>query len=77
MRRPSGADLCSRSIRFAKPNVIYQEVMERALAAAQARGVRSVAFGDRFLEDITVEREGFMYTDLLSAHPQAADEAAP
>jgi uncharacterized protein (TIGR00290 family) len=38
-------------------NVIYEERMREALAQHFARGVRRVAFGDIFLEDLRVYRE--------------------
>jgi len=38
-------------------NVIYEERMKQALTENLARGVRRVAFGDIFLEDLRVYRE--------------------
>jgi uncharacterized protein (TIGR00290 family) len=42
------------------PNAIYEERVAAALAPHRDRGVRSVAFGDLFLEDLRVWREGQM-----------------
>ena len=39
------------------PNEVYEAAMARAMAAARARGVSGVAFGDLFLEDIRRYRE--------------------
>jgi uncharacterized protein (TIGR00290 family) len=39
-------------------NVTYEERMKKALCEYLARGVRRVAFGDIFLEDLRVYREG-------------------
>jgi uncharacterized protein (TIGR00290 family) len=39
------------------PNEVYEQAMAQALADAQARGVRGVAFGDLFLEDVRRYRE--------------------
>jgi len=38
-------------------NVIYEERMESAMRAAYARGIRRIAFGDIFLEDLRMYRE--------------------
>ena len=38
-------------------NALYEEAMARAMAQARAEGVRDVAFGDLFLEDIRRYRE--------------------
>ena len=42
------------------PNVVYEERMAAALAPHRDRGVRRVAFGDLFLEDVRVWRERLM-----------------
>ncbi|MGH9304686.1 MAG: ATP-binding protein [Acidimicrobiales bacterium] len=42
------------------PNEIYEQEMSRALERAHAQGVRSVAFGDLFLEDVRAYREQAM-----------------
>jgi uncharacterized protein (TIGR00290 family) len=39
------------------PNEVYERAMADALAQARARGVRGVAFGDLFLEDVRRYRE--------------------
>ena len=39
------------------PNEVYERAMAEALAQAHARGVRGVAFGDLFLEDVRRYRE--------------------
>jgi uncharacterized protein (TIGR00290 family) len=39
------------------PNEVYEDRMAAACAAAQTAGVRSMVFGDLFLEDIRVYRE--------------------
>jgi uncharacterized protein (TIGR00290 family) len=39
------------------PNALYEEAMARAMAQARAEGVRDVAFGDLFLEEIRRYRE--------------------
>ena len=39
------------------PNEVYERAMEEALAQARANGVRGVAFGDLYLEDVRRYRE--------------------
>jgi uncharacterized protein (TIGR00290 family) len=47
------------------PNEVYERAMEAALAQARAGGVRAVAFGDLFLEDVRRYREERMKTSGL------------
>ncbi len=42
------------------PNQAYEAAMAQALAEARARGVRAIAFGDLFLEDIRRYRESWL-----------------
>jgi uncharacterized protein (TIGR00290 family) len=53
----AGVPLFVASIPSPCPNEVYEQAMAEALAAAQARGVRGVAFGDLFLEDVRRYRE--------------------
>lgn len=39
------------------PNEVYEEAMQKAIAAARAEGVTRMIFGDLFLEDIRAYRE--------------------
>ncbi len=60
------------------PNGAYEAALERALAAARDQGIRGVAFGDLFLEDIRRYRErqmegtGLRPLFLLWGRPTAA-----
>jgi uncharacterized protein (TIGR00290 family) len=50
------------------PNDVYESAMALALAEAQGRGIRGVAFGDLFLEDIRRYREKQMKGTGLQLH---------
>jgi uncharacterized protein (TIGR00290 family) len=50
------------------PNEIYEAAMGRAIAAATARGVQGVAFGDLFLQDVRSYRERQMRDTGLALH---------
>ena len=50
------------------PNEVYEAAMSSALAAARARGITGVAFGDLFLEDIRRYRERQMSGTGLTLH---------
>lgn len=39
------------------PNEVYEQAMERAMAAARDQGVSHIVFGDLFLEDVRAYRE--------------------
>ena len=53
----AGLPLAIVAIPHACPNDVYEAAMGRALEEAKARGIRGVAFGDLFLEDIRRYRE--------------------
>jgi uncharacterized protein (TIGR00290 family) len=53
----AGLPLAIARIPHACSNDVYEAVMGRALEEARARGIRGVAFGDLFLEDIRRYRE--------------------
>jgi len=50
------------------PNDVYEAAMGQAIAAAVARGVEGVAFGDLFLQDIRSYRERQMQGTGLALH---------
>jgi uncharacterized protein (TIGR00290 family) len=39
------------------PNAVYEQAMERSMAAARDRGITHIVFGDLFLEDVRAYRE--------------------
>jgi uncharacterized protein (TIGR00290 family) len=64
----AGLPLTVVSIPSPCPNDVYESAMEAALAAARARGITGVAFGDLFLEDIRRYRETQMRGTGLALH---------
>jgi uncharacterized protein (TIGR00290 family) len=64
----AGLPLTVVSIPSPCPNDVYESAMESALAAARARGITGVAFGDLFLEDIRRYRETQMRGTGLTLH---------
>jgi uncharacterized protein (TIGR00290 family) len=63
-----GLPLTVVSIPSPCPNEVYESAMETALAAARTKGIRGVAFGDLFLEDIRRYREARMRGTGLALH---------
>ncbi len=55
--RALGLPLVKVPLPYPCPNEVYEEAMARALDRARSEGVRGVAFGDLFLEDIRRYRE--------------------
>jgi len=64
----AGLPLTVVSIPNPCPNDVYEAAMGAAMAAATARGVRGVAFGDLFLEDVRSYRERQMRGTGLAPH---------
>jgi len=64
----AGLPLTVVSIPNPCPNEVYEAAMGQAMAAATARGVRGVAFGDLFLQDVRSYRERQMQGTGLALH---------